>query len=118
MSGVLSLVREVIGLYGWQQARSLEVFWICARIAFIVSAVMVYRIQNKKISELEFELVDEKDKRGRPMPMVACKDFNINGYTSESGRPLNDIILLLIRPRRWPVLFATTAGTPCASCYA
>jgi hypothetical protein len=69
MSGVLSLVREVIGLYGWQQARSVEVFWICARIAFIVSAVMLYRIQNKTIKELEQNVEEEKDKRGRPMPI-------------------------------------------------
>jgi hypothetical protein len=81
MSGVLSFVREIIGLYGWHQAQSLAVFWACARIAFIVSAAMLYQVQNKKIVQLEREVEEEKDKRGRPMPMVACKDFNINGYS-------------------------------------
>jgi hypothetical protein len=56
MSGVLSLVRELVGIYAPGKVPQASLFWRCTWIAFILSAAIVWYTEHKKVRELEQKL--------------------------------------------------------------
>jgi hypothetical protein len=59
MSGALSLLREAYTIYSGQlPARPL--FWACTRIAFVVSAAILWGLEHRTVRELREEIVGAK----------------------------------------------------------
>lgn len=58
LSGILSIFRDIIGMYSERNERS--VFWKCVAIAFILSAVTVIWTRGKEIENLHAALVKSK----------------------------------------------------------
>lgn len=53
MSGLLSLFRELAGIYAPTRVPAPDLFWACTRIAFGVSMVAAWGVEYKKVRDLE-----------------------------------------------------------------
>jgi len=76
MSGVLAIVREVIGLYSPGQAIPVakKRFWSCVRIAFILSAAVIIYSEHQKVMSLAVDLTAARQRSAeidrRPIPSL------------------------------------------------
>ncbi|HEV1996153.1 MAG TPA: hypothetical protein VGR03_17600 [Candidatus Acidoferrum sp.] len=60
MSGILSLFRELLGVYRPDQAHAASLFWRCVWIAFIISSVSAWASQYHRANEAERKLEETK----------------------------------------------------------
>jgi hypothetical protein len=94
MSGILSIAREVYGLYsGTLPARSL--FWSCVWIAFVVSAAILWAIEHKQF------LSERAKNEIAPNIKITISRILSRGKLGQASIELfADLALTLIEPRQ------------------
>jgi hypothetical protein len=61
MSGILSILREVLAIFYPNQVPQRSIFWNCVIIAFIISAIILWIIEHRKAIKLSSKLEKELD---------------------------------------------------------
>jgi hypothetical protein len=66
LSGVLSVMRDVQGMYWPSKVNERKTFWVWARIAFVVAAILLWADEHSKVGQLESELALDR-------PQMRCE---------------------------------------------
>src|SRR5947208_3203136 len=83
MSGLLSLVRELLGIYAPQSIAPAALFWTCTRVAFIVSAAGLIVSQRHELAKL---------RASKKRPDIQASDISImTGQLSKRVTPTGTI---------------------------
>ena len=91
MSGILSILREVLAIFYPNQVPQRSIFWSCVIIAFILSAALLLFQQYKKINILAKDLDEEKD---RKKPKLNA-EFNVLA-AAPAGKKEEDSIIIIM----------------------
>jgi hypothetical protein len=84
MSGLLSLFREMVGIYAPTMIFGGNLFWACARIAFGLAMVSAWVIEHRKVAALE---------RRFSAPNLKCELRIATGDLNEGGRKTGSVVI-------------------------
>jgi len=77
MSGILSLVREAVQIFAPNKMAEKKLFWMCVRIAFVISAIALWCVEHSANLELHSEI----NTHSRPDLQVVVAALQIANHT-------------------------------------
>lgn len=91
MTGVLSIMRELLGIYRPDEYQTRSLFWNCVIIAFIISAAILWFIEHQKAANLEKQL--EREKSNKEPKLTA--EFNVLATSPVGKHDESSVIIIM-----------------------